>query len=320
MLFHFKNIYLSAACLALFIGPLSACSVCGCGDPLATTENSQPLAGSLRLSIESVYLTASAQTDDLTSIEAVRQVNLNTTLSYNPSDDWSLTAMLPVVEKYWNVTPPDGANEGTPFGIGDVMVGVRYFFMRDTDYTTKFTGLAVSAGTYLPTGGTNFTSLVTGDNLDTHAQLGTGAWAFYGGLLYHRGWQDFSLVANVNYILRTRPGAADPSSPVYQYEFGDSFTGGVQAQWNIAEKLAVSLTAEGRYAWSDTYQNIDIGPGIVNVPNTGGTVLDATPGIWWNLAGDSTLYARVQIPFFTSLNGIQAVDPTYIFGTQFLIR
>ena len=299
---------------------LSACSVCGCGDPLATTENSQPLAGSFRLSIESVYLTASAQSDDLISTESVRQVNLNTTLTYNPSDDWSLTAMLPVAEKYFNVTAPHGPDEGTPFGIGDVMLGARYYFLKDTDYTTKFTGLAASGGVYMPTGGTNFTSLVTGNNLDTHAQLGTGAWAFYGGLLYHRGWQDFSLVANVNYILRTRAGTTDPSSPVYQYEFGDSFTGGVQAQWNLTEKLAISLTAEGRYAWADTYLNPVFGPGIVNAPNTGGTVLNATPGIWWNLSGDSTLYARVQIPFYTALNGVQTVDPTYIVGTQFLIH
>ncbi|SRR5579871_630741 len=322
MWLKFRWIFFSFSLFNLFtFAPfVSACSVCGCGDPLATTENSQPLAGSFRLSIESVYLTASAQSDDLASTESVRQVNLNTTLTYNPSDDWSLTAMLPVVEKYWSQTPPGGPDEGTPFGIGDMMVGGRYFFLKDTDYTTQFTGLAVSGGVYLPTGGTDFTSLVTGNNLDTHAQLGTGAWAFYGGLLYHRGWKDFSLVANVNYILRTRASTADASSPVYQYEFGDSLTGGLQAQWNVADKLAVSLSAEGRYAWSDTYLNPAFGPGIVDAPNTGGTVLDATPGIWWNVSGDSTLYARVQIPFYTQFNGTQEVDPTYIIGTQFLIH
>lgn len=299
------------------LGTANACSVCGCGDPLATSENSQPLAGSFRLSLESVYLTASAQADDLASTESVRQVNLNTSLTYNPSNDWALTFLLPVVEKHWSLTPPDGPDEGTPFGIGDLMVGARYFFLKDTDYTTHFTGLALSAGVYFPTGGTNFTSLVTGGSLDAHAQLGTDAWAFYGGLLYHRGWQDFSLVANANTILRTRPGTSDPSAPLYQYEFGDSFTGGLQAQWNVGEKFAVSLTLEGRYALADT---TGTGAGVTDVPNTGGTVVDATPGIWWNLSGDSTLYARVQVPFLTSLNGVQQVDPTYILGTQFLIR
>jgi hypothetical protein len=317
---QFRSLFLTFLCLAVIHPTLYACSVCGCGDPLATSENSQPLAGSFRLSIESVYLTASAQSDDLMSTESVRQANLNTTLTYNPFDDWSLTIMLPVVEKYFQVSAPIGPDDGTPFGIGDMMVGARYFFLKDTDFTTKFTGLAVSGGIYFPTGGTDFTSVITEGNLDTHAQLGTGAWAFYGGLLYHRGWQDLSLVANVNYVLRTRADTTDPNSPLYQYAFGNALTGGVQVQWNVGEKLAFSLAAEGRYAESDTYMNPDFGPGIVNTPNTGGTVIDATPGIWWNLSGDSTLYARVQIPFLTNLNGIQQVDPTYIVGTQFLIR
>lgn len=300
---------------------LEACSVCGCGDPLASAGSAHPLAGSFRLDIESVYLTASAQSDDFMSTESVRQVNLNTTLAYSPTDDLSLSVMFPMVEKYFKVTEPIGPDDGTPFGIGDILLGARYFFLSDTDFTTKqHTGMAVSAGVYFPTGGTDFTSVITGANLDTHAQLGTGAWAFLGGLLYNHVWSDFTLSVNANYILRTRAGTTDPNSPVYQYAFGNAFTAGVQGQLHVAETLAFSLAAEGRYASSDTYTNAALGPGIVNTPNTGGTVLDATPGVWWNLSGDSTLYAKVQIPFYTSLNGVQEVDPTYTVGTQFLIH
>lgn len=329
MPFHSKNFLLITTYLALIAGPLCACSVCGCGDPLAAAGSAHPLADSFRLDVQSVYLTASAQSDDLTgSTETVRQVNLNTTLTYSPTDDLSLSVMLPVVEKYWYYTASPlalsqggGNDEGTPFGIGDIMFGARYFFLSDTDFKTKqHTGMAVQAGVYLPTGGTNFTSLITGNNLDTHAQLGTGAWAFYGGLLYNRVWDDFTLSANANYVLRTRASTNDPNSPVYQYEFGDSFTAGVQGQLHVADALAFSLAAEGRNAVSDTELNPLIGPGIVDTPNTGGTVIDATPGVWWNVSGDSTLYARVQIPFYTNLNGVQEVDPTYTVGTQFLIH
>src|SRR5208283_1592953 len=71
-----------------------ACSICGCGDPLASSGTAHPLADSWRVSFENIYLTASAQSDDLTgSTESVRQVNLNTTLSYSPTNDLSLTAM-----------------------------------------------------------------------------------------------------------------------------------------------------------------------------------------------------------------------------------
>lgn len=309
--------------------PSWACSVCGCGDPLASAGTAHLLADTFRLSLESVYLTASAQSDDLTeSSETVRQVNLNSTLSYSPSDDLVLSATFPLVEKYWYYTASPqtlslgGANdEGTPFGIGDVMVGARYYLLSETNFMAKmYRGLAVSAGVYLPTGGTNFTSLITGNNLDTHAQLGTGAWAFYGGLLFSRVADDFSFNANANVILRTVAGTNDPASPVYQYTFGDSITGGVQGQLHLSDPTAVSLALEGRYASSDTELNPNMGPGIVSTPNTGGTVLDLTPGFWWNISGDSALYAKVQIPFLTSLNGVQDVGPTYTLGTQFLIH
>ncbi len=297
-----------------------ACSVCGCGDPLASAGTAHPLADSWRVSFENIYLTASAQSDDFMSTESVRQVNLNTTLTYSPTDDLSLSVMFPVVEKYFQVSAPIGPDDGTPFGIGDMLLGARYFFLSETDFKTKeHTGMAVSGGLYLPTGETNFTSVITGQNLDTHAQLGTNAWAFYGGLLYNRVWDDFTLSANANYIVRTRALTTDPTSPMYQYAFGDAFTAGLQGQLHVVDALAISLAAEGRYATSDTYTNSAFGPGIVDTPNTGGTVIDLTPGVWWNISGDSTLYAKVQIPFYTSLNGIQEVDPTYTIGTQFLI-
>lgn len=309
--------------------PTWACSVCGCGDPLASAGSAHPLADTWRVSFENIYLTASAQSDDLTgSTESVRQVNLNTTLSYSPTDDLTLTAMFPLVEKYWSYTPSAaavsqqiGPDEGTPFGVGDIMAGARYFFLSETDFKAKqHTGMAISAGLYIPTGGTDFTSLITGNNLDTHAQLGTGAWGFYGGLLYNHATDDFTLSANANVVIRTTAGTNNSNSPVYQYTFGSSFTGGVQGQLHLADPFAVSLAVEGRYAASDMELNPQVGPGIVDTPNTGGMVIDLTPGVWWNISGDSTLYAKVQIPTITSFIGVQSLGPTYVFGTQFLIH
>ena len=321
MINQLRLLFFSFTCFLMAFQSVTACSVCGCGDPLASAGSAHPLAGSFRLDVENIYLTASAQSDDFMSTESVRQVNLDTTLTYSPTDDLSLSAMFPVVEKYFKVTVPIGPDDGTPFGVGDMLFGARYFFLSETDFKTKqHTGMAISAGVYFPTGGTDFTSVITGQNLDTHAQLGTGAWAFYGGLLYNRVWDEFTLSANANFILRTRAGTTDPASPVYQYAFGNAFTGGVQGQLHVADTVALSLAAEGRYAASDTYTNPTLGPGIVDTPNTGGTVIDATPGVWWNISGDSTLYAKVQIPFYTRLNGVQEVDPTYMVGTQFLIH
>ncbi len=306
--------------MALLPGLSQACSVCGCGDPLQASETAHPLADSWRLDIQNIYLTASAQSDDLISTESVRQVNLNTTLTYSPTFNLSLTVMLPVVEKYWSVTAPAGPDAGTPFGIGDMLVGFRYFFWQETNFQNQqHQALAVSAGSYLPTGGTNFVSQFTGNNLDTHAQLGTGAFGLYGGLLYNHVWDGFTLSANANVIVHTTPATTDSTSPVFGYTFGTSYTGGISGQLTVAEPLAFSLAIEGRYANADTEENDDKSA-IITAPNTGGTVIDLSPGFSWNVSGDSTLYAKVQIPVYTSLNGVQQIDPTYMAGTRFLIK
>ncbi len=306
-----------------------ACSVCGCGDPMQSSASAHPLAGAVRLDFETIYLTASAQSDDdITQTEAVRQVNLNTTLNYSPTNDLTLTLMLPLVEKYWTLSAGDApavpggtlADTGTPFGIGDVMVGARYFFWQDTDFKTKqHQALAVSAGTYLPTGATNINSGITGGPIDTHSQLGTGAFGIYGGLLYNHVWDDFTLSANFNVVAHTKALTSDPTSAVWDYTFGTSYTGGISGQYHLADDLGISLAVEARYATPDKKSN-DSQTAIVTAPDTGGTVLDLSPGFAWNISGDSVLYAKVQVPVYTSLFGVQEIDPTYVLGTQFLLH
>lgn len=323
-----------------FVNPSSACSVCGCGDPLASSGSAHPLAGSFRLDFESIYLTASALGDDpgTNQTESLVQVNLNTTLSYAPTDDISLIMMVPIVEKYWsldegpnNVDAPSSspnesiADTGTPFGIGDINVGARYFFWQETDFKEKtHQALALSVGSYLPTGGTNIISGITGLPIDTHAQLGTGAFGLYGGFLYNHVWDDFTLSANGNVVVHTEASTNDVNSAVYEYTFGTSYTGGLSCQLTVTDTLALSLAVEGRYTDSDTEPNPydTYGPGVPtwDTPNTGGTVIDFSPSVYWNVSGDSTLYGKVQIPAITGFNGQQTLGPTYVFGTQFLIH
>jgi len=121
-------------------------------------------------------------------------------------------------------------------------------------------------------------------------------------------------------VTRTKALTNDPDSPVYDYTFGTSYTGGVQGQLQVFDTLAFSGAVEGRYANPDTELSMTDMTSIVNTPNTGGTVIDLTPGVWWNISGDSTLYAKVQIPTITNFVGVQSLGPTYVFGTQFLIH
>jgi hypothetical protein len=339
MMNRLRLLLFSVACFLTAFQPVRACSVCGCGDPLASSGSAHPLADSFRLDFESIYLTAAAVGDAPgdTQWESLRQVNLNTTLSYAPTNDISLIVMLPIVEKYWSLSGgpnnyedalvPGGtiADTGTPFGIGDVNVGMRYFFWQETDFKTKIhQALALSAGSYLPTGATNIVSGITGQPIDTHAQLGTGAFGLYAGLLYNHVWDNFTLSANGNVVFHTAALTNDVNSAVYEYTFGTSYTGGLSGQLKLGDTMAAGLAVEGRYTDPDTEPNPNdtLAPGVPtwNTPNTGGTVIDLSPSLYWNVSGDSVLYGKVQIPTITHFIGSQTLGPTYVFGTQFLIH
>jgi hypothetical protein len=339
MINRLRLLLFSVTCFLTAFQPLRACSVCGCGDPLASSGSAHPLADSFRLDFESIYLTAAALSDDpgSTDWEYLRQINLNTTLSYAPTDDISLIVMLPLVEKYWSLSGGSNnyedavvqggtlADTGTPFGIGDINVGIRYFFWQETDFKAKtHQALALSVGSYLPTGATNIVSGITGEPIDTHAQLGTGAFGPYAGLLYNHVWDDFTLSANANVVVHTEAFTNDVNSAVYEYTFGTSYTGGVSGQLKASDTVAVGLGVEGRYTDPDTEPNGNLplvaGVATWNTPNTGGTVIDLSPSLYWNVSGDSVLYGKVQIPTITHFIGQQTLGPTYIFGTQFLIH
>src|SRR5271167_783543 len=75
---------------------VNACSVCGCGDPLQPAGTVHPMAGSLHLSFEALYLTASAQSDDNPAqTESLTQKTLNTILTYSPFNDLTIVAVAP---------------------------------------------------------------------------------------------------------------------------------------------------------------------------------------------------------------------------------
>ena len=292
--------------------PLSAfaCSVCGCGDPLQPAGTVHSMAGYLNLGVEAQYLTATAQSDDNPAqSESLTQKNLNGFLVFSPWDDLTLVGIIPFVGKDWTLSEAtDGSEEGasaSPSGLGDINLGLRYFLVIDMDFKNKGShNLAVSAGTILPTGQTGAVDSA-GERFDQHGQLGTGAWGPYAGLLYTRIVNGWTFSANFNNLFHTVNS--------YEYHFGTALTWGAQAQVHLDDPFAISLALEGRYADQDTS-----GEGVQT--NTGGTVLDLTPGLWWKPVEQWGIYGKVQVPVLTSLYGAQTVGPTALFGTQFFLN
>jgi hypothetical protein len=295
------------ACLALPASPLRACSVCGCGDPLLAAGSSLPMAGQVRLALDAEYLYTTAAGDAPGSTEHLAQETLRPVLVYSPGAALSLVLQAPVLRKDWWTDDPASQPQATAnTGLGDIDLGARWFFWQAVDLPARRSRtLALSLGSSMPTGDSELT--VGGTLIDQHAQLGTGAWGPYAGLLY--GYNAAAWGASVNAAYRYR------GTNWQGYQFGQALTFGAGGHWRVLEGLALTLSLDGRYAGYDQ----DWSAGQAN-PDTGGTVLDLTPGFGWQLSDGLGLNGRVQVPVYTALFGTQLVTPTVDLSLQYLFQ
>ncbi len=76
------------------------------------------------------------------------------------------------------------------------------------------------------------------------------------------------------------------------------------------KRLVLDLGLDGRYAAVDK-------DGGETVTNTGGTVLAAAPGVYFNALGGAWLFVRGQIPFYKHFRGEQDQLPSVVTGFQY---
>ena len=283
-----------------------ACSVCGCADPLVSAGDSSPTAGRLRVSLDFESLSMEARNDESPELtESLQQLTLRPVLVFSPLDRLNLVLQVPLVRKSLTLAPsPGGARHGgatgadgaLTLGLGDVDAGARYFLSKDVDLPRgQRQELAVSAGTSLPTGDAN--AQVEGVRLDDHAQVGTGAFGPYAGLLYAWHRDPWNLSADVYGRTRT--------ANRFGYRYGDALIWNVEAALRPWDRVAFVVGVDGRYAGRDTVSG-------ELLADTGGLLLAATPGVMVNLFGDVWLHARAQLPFFAHLFGEQRIGPTFL--------
>jgi hypothetical protein len=282
---------------ALLAGaPAWACSVCGCGDPLLSSSDPAAVSGRMRLGIDMEYLGMKSGTPS----DVLDQYTLRLSGVLSPAPGLSVIAQLPLTRK--NLNNADGTGSRLS-GLGDVEVGGRYTLVDVPDLAKqRRQTFAVSAGTSLPTGARATT--FDGHEVDEHGQLGTGAWGPWAGLHYRLEQRQWTVFASLSGRLRTTNSEG--------YHYGDALLWSVHGQLWVASQLSVDLGVDARHAAADATSG-------VAVEDTGGTVLAAAPGIYWNATGPLWLAARAQLPFYTHLYGVQSVGPTVTFGVQYLV-
>jgi hypothetical protein len=264
--------------------------------------------GDLRVALDAEYLTQEAGTEgEPGSTDVLHQYALRLTGVYSPAPSLNVVVAVPFLRKKMTMDHPDGSTMPMSdlSGVGDVEVGARYFLFESVDFGARSRhGLALSLGTSIPTGENDAKDSTTGERIDEHGQLGTGAWSPYAGITYRLQQDPWSALASVTGRLRTENSNG--------YRYGNSLLWTVQGQWSPTQRVALGLALEGRSAAQDR-----LAGGYV--PNTGGLVLAATPSVYLNVTRNLWLNARAQLPFATRLVGEQKIGPLVLFGMAYQV-
>jgi hypothetical protein len=256
------------------------------------------------MAVEGEYLTANAQSEDQPqSTEYLTQMTFSPVLVYSPVNTLNLVLRVPIVSKDWSLNDGTVDTESIDHaGLGDVDLGARWFLFNSISLRKQSRqNFAVSAGTSFPTGPNNATT-AEGQRLDDHAQLGTGAFGPYLGVLYAYHRDPWNLFVSLT-------GHAHTTNS-YGYRYGSALLSTIRGDYRPWDRIAFLLGIDSRYAARDTL-NDEL------QSNTGGLVFAATPGVTVNIFEQLWFHARVQIPFATHLFGVQHVGPTVAGSIQY---
>jgi hypothetical protein len=300
-----RTVALAAATLLLVsASPALACSVCGCGDPLVGVGQVAGPAGQFGLELDGQYLYQKAGGQEPGTLDILDQWSVLLTASYTPIANLNLVVTLPWVWKVMQMEMADGTRmpSSNLNGLGDMNVGLRWFLWEHLDllHGTRQT-LSVSASTFIPTGNNSAVD-ADGVRVDEHGQVGTGGWGPNAGLFYRLQGDVWSAYAGAWGLYRT--------TNTYGYRFGAAALWNAVGQYQPLDWLAVALGIDGRYAGYDQQDGVD-------VDSTGGFLLAAVPAVYARVFPGGWLLAKAQLPFATSLNGIQTIGPVVTVGMRY---
>ena len=277
----------------------SACSICRCGDP---TFNALGAAiytpGQFRLALDWERFdkengVSEPGTGEIVGRDAEIEDRFTLSAAYSFGERFTLVGRLPFSVRRLTSTDESGATATNTSGISDpdFTALFRVWASPFRPGLGRRAWVSLVAGVKTPWGKNELSE--DGERLDEHAQPGTGATDFYGGLSAVVLLDfDSSLFASAQYRAPGtnahdyRYGRVTSANVAYEHKLGRIVDAIVEANWRHAEQDVVD--ADG---------NRD--------PNTGGDVAYLTPRLVLDLGGGILGRVGVQIPIVKSLYGDQ---------------
>jgi hypothetical protein len=233
------------------------------------------------------------------------------TAGYGFSSRFKAFVSLPYVRNTMEMTSSQGAMLGwmdmtmePTSGVGDatVMGLYRLYTNRDirpTDVVTLGLGLKAPTGSY-----TERSS--NGRLIHAHMQPGTGSWDPLLSVMYTSMAGQFLLQADATYQYTTRNSEG--------YEFGDSAAVNLAARYAVMKELGITAgltylhvgrASDKNGAYYDPVTNSSL---MDDPANTGGDSIWFSPGMQVFPMRNLALDAKVQLPVWERVNGIQLVS------------
>ena len=214
-------------------------------------------------------------------------------LGYGARADLALFAVLPVLDKELDVTPPGMARlSRSSTGIGDARLFARYTLIKRNFPGGSFR-IAPFAGLELPTGDDDDRD--RSGLLPAPLQLGSGSWDPFLGVV--ATWQvlDFEIDASTSYKLNTR---------AHGFEFGDETRFDASLQYRLWPRRLVGGLPGFLYGVLETnlvHQGRNRLGGLPD-PDSGGSTLRLSPGLQY-VTLRWVVEAIVEIPVARDPNG-----------------
>jgi len=325
-----------AALISLPYASALACATCGCSlstdaaagytaSPgwYANLEYNYINQNQLRSGSHSLPAAQVAAINDAGGDQEVERGTLNryTTLglTYAPNASWNVKLMLPYIDRshmtYAAATNPITPNQvsgAAVHGIGDIKMLVSYQGLLPTH------NLSLQAGVKLPTGhygganadgtgiaGRNPAAFSSGplsansspDNLlDTSLQAGTGSTDLIVGAYYYQAIsQNFDAFIN---------GQFQASVKQKLNQAGEDFRPGNQGTVSVGLRYQARPDITPQLQLNLSRRNHDQGA-LADTDNTAGTVFYLSPGLTMSVMRNVQLYAFVQLPVYSKLEGYQ---------------